>query len=139
MSFSYAEKRVGKVADLVTCKYCGIVERGHDCPHRTKRKPKENTQIRRFRNSKAWINKSVEIRQKARYLCEVCMDNKYHTVNQFTYNGLEVHHIEPLSKAYDKRLDNDNLICLCQYHHKLAEKGEIPVDYLRELAEKREK
>lgn len=127
------------MSEYVTCKHCGIVLRGHDCPHKPKAKPKESTEQRRFRNSKAWAKKSIEVRQKARYLCEVCMDDKYNTVNQFTYDGLEVHHIEPLSKAYNKRLDNDNLVCLCQYHHKLAEKGEIPIEYLQDLASKREK
>ena len=60
------------MADLITCKHCGVVERGHCCPYRPKPKPKESNEVRRFRNTQAWIEKSNEIKQKARYLCEVC-------------------------------------------------------------------
>ena len=61
------------------------------------------------------------------------MANRYNTINQFNYNKLEVHHIEKLTENYDKRLDNDNLITLCVYHHKLADNGEIPKEELKEL------
>lgn len=66
------------------------------------------------------------------------MDDKYYTVNPFSFKNLETHHIEPLNENYDRRLDNLNLIVLCQQHHKMAEKGDIPRKYLFELAEKRE-
>ena len=126
------------MADLITCKHCGVVERGHCCPYRPKPKPKESNEIRRFRNTQAWIKKSNEIKQKARYLCEVCMDDKYNTIYQFNFNNLETHHIEPISENYNRRLDNNNLVVLCQQHHKMAEKGSIPREYLFELAAKRE-
>lgn len=127
------------MADLITCKYCGIVERGHRCPYKTYRKKAYDTDADKFRQTRRWANKSKEIREKAKYLCEVCMDGKYHTVNQFNFKNLEVHHIEPLSENYNRRLDNLNLTVLCQQHHKMAERGEIPRNYLFELAEKRER
>jgi predicted restriction endonuclease len=34
---------------------------------------------------------------------------------------------------FSKRLDDDNLICLCAYHHKMAEAGEIGKDELLEI------
>ena len=126
------------MADLVTCKYCGVVERGHRCPYRPRAKTKETTEQRRFRNSQAWIKKSAEVKQKAKYLCEVCLEGTYNTINLLTYKDLETHHIEPIGENFDKRLDNDNLIVLCQQHHKMAEKGDIPKDYLQKLAQKRE-
>ena len=49
-------------------------------------------------------------------------------------SDVEVHHITPLNEDYDLRLDNDNLICLCRYHHELAEKGQISRDLLKKLA-----
>ena len=126
------------MADFVTCKYCGVVSRGHRCPYRPKEKPKENTELRRFRNSQAWAKKSVEVKTKAKYLCEVCMDDKYNTINQLNFKDLETHHIEPLNENYNRRLDNLNLVVLCQQHHKMAEKNDIPKEYLFEIAEKRE-
>ena len=126
------------MGDWISCSYCGIVPRGHHCTHKPKAKPKESTEIRRFRNTQVWVKKSAEIKTKARYLCEVCMDDKYNTINQFNFSNLETHHIEPISDNYNRRLDNYNLIVLCQQHHKMAEKNDIPRDYLFKLAEKRE-
>ena len=123
----------------ITCKYCGIVERGnHKCPYKPKAKPKENTEQRRFRNSQAWTKKAAEIKINAKYLCEVCMENKYNTLKQFNFDNLETHHIESLNENYERRLDNYNLIVLCQQHHKMAERGDIPKEYLFKLAKKRE-
>jgi 5-methylcytosine-specific restriction endonuclease McrA len=77
--------------------------------------------------------KSKEIREKANYLCEVCRDNEV-----ITYDGVEVHHITKLSEDESLLLDDYNLICLCQEHHKAADAGQIDRDYLRELAKARE-
>lgn len=88
---------------------------------------------RKLRSKWSWTKKSEEIREKANYLCEVCRDN-----GQITYDGLEVHHIEKLSKNNDGLLDNYNLICLCVEHHKQADKGKLSVEYLSKLAKHRE-
>ena len=120
-------------ADLVTCAYCGIVDRNHRCPHKTYKKKTYDTEADRFRKSKRWTNKSIEIRQRDRYLCRVCEANLYNTVQQFNYNEVEVHHIEKLSECFDKRLDNDNLISLCRYHHKMADDGKITKEELHGL------
>ena len=118
-----------------TCKYCGkVVDENHQCPNKREyRKKEESTRARRFRNSKAWMRKSIEIRERDRYLCCVCMSGKYDTIQTLNYKNLEVHHIIPIEADYDKRLDNDNLITLCQWHHKMAEAGKIPVEELQEL------
>lgn len=87
---------------------------------------------RKLRNKSVWARKSQEIRAKADYLCEVCRDQGI-----YTYNNLEVHHIVKIKDDPDMYLDDLNLICLCQNHHKKAEKGMMN-DYLRKLAEKRE-
>ena len=122
------------MSKYVTCKYCGIVERGnHRCPYKTCKKKAYDTEADRFRKSKRWTNKSIEVRQRDRYLCRVCEANLYNTVQQFNFNEVEVHHIEKLSDNFDKRLDNDNLITLCRYHHKMADDGKIPKEVLYEL------
>lgn len=89
---------------------------------------------REARNSHKWHSKSREIRERANNLCEVCRDK-----GRYVYNGLEVHHIEKVRDNPSKLLDNMNLVCLCVTCHKQADRGEISADYLRELAEKREK
>lgn len=121
------------MSEYVTCSRCGVVKRGHICPYKTYKKKDRDGKADKFRGSKAWTNKSIEIRQRDRYLCVVCMANLYNTVRQYNYDKLEVHHIVPLNEDYNKRLDNDNLITLCKYHHNLAEDGQIPREELQNL------
>ena len=46
-----------------------------------------------------------------------------------------VHHITPLTDDFDARLDDDNLISLCAYHHEQAERGEISAEELFKAVE----
>lgn len=78
--------------------------------------------------------KSLEIREKANYLCEVCKDR-----GVYVYDDLEVHHITKLSEDMTQWLDDDNLICLCTNCHSKADKGEIEKEYLRQLVRQRDK
>ncbi len=68
------------MGDYVTCKYCGITTRGHICPHRKSRQKSGDRQSDRFRKTKVWTAKSIEIRQRDKYLCQVCLRNKYNTL-----------------------------------------------------------
>ena len=88
---------------------------------------------RKLRSLNKWTEKSKEIRDSAHYLCEVCKDE-----GTLTYNNLEVHHIEKLTDSPDLLLDNNNLICLCQFHHKEADDGSLDKRYLKRLARQRE-
>ena len=88
---------------------------------------------RRLRNTHRWSRKSLDIRQRADYLCEVCRDE-----GRFTYENIGVHHIEKITDRPDLLLDDENLICLCAEHHHKADAGDIPKDYLKELARKRD-
>lgn len=117
-----------------TCKYCGIVDENHICPFKRTNPKKEITKASKFRNTKAWMRKSQEIRERDRYLCKVCLRGKYNTFNTFNYKSLEVHHIIPINEDYNLRLENDNLITLCSFHHKMAENGEIKREELMEMA-----
>lgn len=87
-----------------------------------------------MRSKWAWQKRSLQVREDAQHLCEVCRDQ-----GRYTHEGLEVHHIERLKDAPELLLDGSNLICLCVKHHKMADKGDLSKDYLRSLAEKREK
>ena len=121
------------VGDFVTCKYCGVVQRGHQCPHRKSRQKSGDRRSDSFRKTKAWTNKSIEIRQRDRYLCQVCLRNLYNTMSFLNYKTVEVHHITPIEEDYDRRLDNDNLISLCSYHHHMADNGQIPREVLQNI------
>lgn len=119
---------------LKACSYCGRV---HDTRYtckakKIKRGSYERDEVHKLRQLNAWKRKSVEIREAANYLCEVCRDKGI-----YTYQGLEVHHITPLKDDTDGLLENDNLVCLCGYCHEKAEKGAIEADYLRRLANAR--
>ena len=111
---------------LKTCSRCGIVPQNHICPYKHYRNKDNNNQANKFRKSKAWTRKSIEIRERDNYLCQVCIRNLFNTIQTYNYNKLEVHHIVPIHEDYDLRLENDNLITLCCYHHKLADNGQIP-------------
>lgn len=114
-----------------TCQKCGKLHpQGYKC---TAPRQYKKTDERKLRSSYDWTKKSLEVRDKAHFLCEVCRDN-----GVITYEGVEVHHIEKLSDNKDGLLDNSNLVCLCQKHHKEADAGMIDKDYLKRLAEHRE-
>ena len=119
--------------DLVTCKHCGIVSRGHICPYRQRYKKNGDKQCDAFRKTNRWKDKSIEIRQRDKHLCQVCLRNLYNTLDFLNYESVDVHHIIPLSVDYNRRLDNDNLISLCRYHHKMADDGKIPKDVLFDI------
>ena len=132
----YQREMEVRMVDYVTCKYCGVTIRGHICPHKKSRVKSLDSESVRFRNTKAWARKSVEIKQRDRYLCAVCLANLYNTMSMLNYKAVEVHHITSIKEDYNKRLDNGNLITLCSFHHKMADKGEIPRDVLFELVKK---
>ena len=110
---------------LTTCSVCGGI---HHDDNMCKRRYKKNSYASKFRNSNAWITKREQIKKRDKYLCQVCLKD-----NIYTCNNLQVHHIVPIEKDNDKKLDIDNLITLCSYHHKQAEMNKITVEELSNL------
>lgn len=114
---------------LVSCKYCNAVhQRGYKCTSAPKAPTKTLNNSVRFRNSSAWKNKRAEIKARDNHLCQLCKAD-----NRYTYDALDVHHISPLSESWHDRLDNNNLITLCKYHHFLADNGNIKRDALYKI------
>lgn len=113
---------------LRSCKYCGRI---HDAKFDCGKKPiyKYNTNNRKFRNSKLWRDKAVEIKERDLFLCQCCL----HLDGEYMSETLEVHHIVPLKNDWGLRLCNDNLITLCRYHHEKAEKGDIKGETLKRM------
>lgn len=115
-----------------TCVYCGrIHDAKYVCPKKPQMKYKKYSDPENlFRGSSAWKSKRLEIRERDLHICRVCYDKK----GIYNSSGIQIHHISSLANDYSRRLDNDNLISLCTYHHELAERGELSADYLIGLA-----
>lgn len=118
-----------------SCSKCGKIHpKGYICRNKASVAVERNSEADLFRNTQAWKKKTEDIKQRDLYLCRVCFCGIYSTKNRLNNKRLSVHHIIPIKVDFDKRLDNDNLITLCDYHHELAEKGAIPAAFLRETA-----
>ena len=111
--------RCGKIHDINKRCYVGKVYKGGN--------------ERKLRSSSKWTAKSIEIRERANYLCEVCRDKGI-----INYKDVEVHHIDKLVNNEEGLLENNNLICLCKPHHKQADEGKLDRAYLINLARARE-
>ena len=124
---------------LKACKYCGHIHaKDYICDKKPQSTYKRNEDILTFRNSTAWRNKRHHIKDKDKHLCQACLHNLYGTMQRLTTINLSVHHIKPLYKAWDLRLEDNNLITLCEYHHELAESGTISEQQLYEITSQRE-
>lgn len=123
---------------LKSCKYCmRIHDSKYDCGKKPKR-TKKRGENEKFRSSIVWQRKVNEIRERDLNLCQVCFRKLYDTSDQFTYDNIEVHHAISLERNFNKRLDNDNLLCVCGHHHEMAERGEIPREVILRIINEQE-
>lgn len=111
---------------LKSCSYCGKI---HDSKYICSKKPNKKKQISeadKFRWTSIWKKKTKEIKERDLYLCQICIRELYNTLIKYNTENLSVHHNIPLNEDYNKRLDNDNLLTVCDYHHEMCENGQIP-------------
>lgn len=124
---------------LVSCKYCGkIHERSFDCGKKPKynRKQKERREEDRLRGLQVWKKKRKAIKDRDNCMCQICNRDKFDTYGmKYNHDNIQVHHIVPIREEESIWLDDDNLICLCKYHHERAEQGEISREVLKSIAE----
>lgn len=124
---------------LRSCKFCGRVhDSKFNCGKKPVRKKIKYTQADYFRRTQAWTDKAIEIKRRDNYLCQICIRNLYNTFQQYNYDMLSVHHAIPINADWDKRLDNDNLLTVCNYHHKMCENGEIPLSIVLGIIKEQE-
>ena len=117
-----------------SCNKCGRIHRADYVCTAGFRLPKPpKTRDQKLRSTQRWQEKSSEIREASHYLCAICQEE-----GVYNYNKTEVHHITKLKDDEEGLLDNYNLICLCKYHHELADEGQLDAEHLRELARRRE-
>lgn len=118
------------------CKYCGKI---HEIKEICDKKPvkvfnykkyKKDSREDKFRWTQAWQHKRDFIKARDKYLCQACLNNMQGTKLRLNTERLSVHHIKSLKTDFDLRLDESNLITLCNMHHELAEKGIIPAEEL---------
>ena len=111
-------------------RYCSRCGTFHDVnyTHPKAQRRKKNTEQNRFRRTNAWKEKSLDIRERDKFLCQICLKE-----NVITTDGLSVHHIDSIAEDWDSRLDDENLITLCNEHHKMAEDGLIPKETLKNI------
>ena len=113
------------------CSRCGKIHNTLDkCPKSRIYRPSYEGNIR---NTHSWHKKAEEIKRKSNYLCELCKQE-----HRYTYENLEVHHIDKLKDKPERLLDDYNLICLCERHHTDVENNDKIKNYLFELARQRE-
>lgn len=126
--FSFIYIYAGRFDDMK--RYCTICHKIHD--GRCKPPQRVNTarpEFVKFRSSAVWQNKRQAIRRRDLQCCRVCAE-----LGIINNKELSVHHIIPLDTAWERRLEDENLITLCVQHHRQADAGRIPAAQLRRLA-----
>lgn len=123
---------------LRSCQYCGRI---HDSKFICSKKPKKQrqvTEVDKFRWTSIWQKKREEIKKRDLRLCQICIRELYNTKTKYNTEDLEVHHNTPINEDYNKRLNNDNLLTVCHYHHELCENGKIPREEVQQIINKQE-
>lgn len=123
---------------LKSCQYCGRI---HDSKLICSKKPKKQkqiTEIDKFRWTRIWQKKREEIKKRDLNLCQICIRELYNTETKYNTQNLEVHHNIPINEDYNKRLENDNLLTVCHYHHELCESGDIPREEVQRIINEQE-
>ena len=126
---------------LVSCRYCGrIHDRNYVCDNKPKivyKNKKERTKEDRLRGLQVWKKKRKLIADRDNHMCQICSRDIFNTYgSKYNYDdNIQVHHIVPIVEDETLWLEDDNLICLCRYHHERAEKGQISKEVLKQIAE----
>ena len=111
---------------LKMCSYCNTIhQEDYMCSSKSETiKSRANrTEKDRLRGLSVWKKKREEIKKRDNYLCQACfnaLDNRGE--KRINIREIQVHHIIPMDVDVSKWLKNNNLICLCKYHHERAEK-----------------
>lgn len=128
---------------LKSCHYCGrIHDKNYMCLQKEaaikSRQKKKGKKEDRFRSSAEWKWKREDIRIRDRQMCQVCARGLYDAEKEVRTKDIEVHHIVPIEEDWDSRMDGENLVTLCRYHHEMAEKNQIKRIILKKIAQEQE-
>jgi 5-methylcytosine-specific restriction endonuclease McrA len=107
---------------MKSCSRCGRIHPvGYKSYANSRNYYQHDPETRKFRNSQPWRKKAEEIKERDKHLCQICLKK-----NILNYKGLSVHHIIPVNESQALRLENSNLITVCDIHHRECESGKIP-------------
>ena len=131
---------------LKSCSYCGrIHDSKYMCPQKEQRirdrqqqRGKANKRVYDFHRSHKWKNKSISIRERDNYCCQLCVRGLHKPDRQYETDNISVHHIVPIAEDWESRLDDNNLISLCSRHHEMAEAGKIKRKELLNIVKEQE-
>ena len=91
-----------------------------------------------FRSSQSWQDKRKKIKERDNYLCQICVRNLYNTERKYNCEKLQVHHAIQLNADKTLKLEDSNLITLCEYHHYLCDMGDIPYAEVKKIIDEQE-
>ncbi len=115
---------------MKSCSYCGRIHQANYICQKKQARVKEPTEASRLRTCRRWDKTRKRVYERDHFLCRVCFRR-----GKFTSEALEAHHIQPLREAPELAYEDENIITLCQRHHKEADRGIISRDFLKDLVE----
>lgn len=122
---------------LRSCSYCGGIHASNSVcklKPRARQFSKVRTDSDKLRGLSIWKSTRTDIKARDKHMCQVCARNLYKTMVQYNYkDNIQVHHIVPIEEDKGLWLDEENLITICMYHHRLAEADVIPRDELKAI------
>ncbi len=86
-----------------------------------------------FFMSADWQIKRKQIKERDRYICQVCIRGLHGTINKFTGDGITVYHAESIADAPDKKLSDNNLLTICDMHKRMAISEQIPLEDIQKI------
>lgn len=95
---------------------------GYECPKKPSCGRHRDEKINRFRKTSVWVHKRGDILERDGYRCRLCELER--APRRYNPGRLSVHHIVPLAECWERRLEEGNLLTLCDRHHERAERGE---------------
>lgn len=123
---------------LKSCQYCQkIHDSKYDCGMKPAKSNKRSAHGR-FRYTSAWQQKRESIKERDRYLCQICIRNLYNTARRLNSENLSVHHANKLNDSYEQRLNDNNLLTLCERHHRMADDGTIPKEQILSIIQEQQ-
>lgn len=107
-------KRCGELFPYAPGAYCEKCRTELPSRHRAYDEKVRDARAAAFYVSAPWIKLRNQMMQRAGGLCEECRRRG------LVVPAVEVHHKVPISEDWPRRLDPDNLICLCKSCHRNA-------------------
>lgn len=116
----------------ISKKYCEVCETKTNKRHKEYKRYRSDVREQYFYSTKEWTCKRNKVKYLDNGLCLLCLSENRHKAM-----GV-VHHIVELKEDWNKRLDEDNLISLCESCHQIVHKEYRKINQ-KELKEKLKK